>query len=352
MIKYRNEIHPCKRCGITPISDYGKPGKFTTARLMQENPFTHDLNEIIPLLSYNPSVVLICPKCHQYVEFEYGHDDQLVAEWNRRNPIQTDKIFKEDIIMNIGNEMGKLFAKLETGMCRLSIDGKIALKTNDGYKTFNPETGRLVNCNSFVFELGDDMFFCVPTNHVKTGDIILIGGKPRCVIEADHNQLTVLNYETNAVETILPERHMFMGNMYFYSKIFSPFGNTFSGGRKSNSNMMMKFFMMSEIMKGFGGGSGTGSGMNMGNMMAMSMLMGNNNGGMLDMFSGIFDDDEDLFDDGDSEPAEPYPVGFKPKKPVATASKRKPTSKKPSGKSQTTRKTVAATPINKNTEEE
>ena len=171
-----------------------------------------------------------------------------------------------------------MFGKIAPGMCRLSMNGGIAVKTDNGYKTYNVKTGRLTNCDSFVFDIGEDFFFLIPTNKVVKGDIILIGGKPKCVITAEKDRLTVINYEGGTVETVLPERHVFMGNTYFYGKIVSMFGNP-KGGTKN----IAKYMMLSEMMKGNGNG-------NMSNMLLFMMFSGN---GFSDMFSGMFDFDED-----------------------------------------------------------
>jgi len=183
-----------------------------------------------------------------------------------------------------------MFGKLAPGMCRLSMNGGIAVKTNNGYKTYNVTTGRLTNCDNFVFDIGEDFFFAIPTNKVNVGDIILVGGKPKCVIETGKNKLTVINYEDSTVDTILPERHMFMGNMFFTTKIVSMFGDNFKTGKKNGMNNIMKYMMMSEMMKG-NSNAGTNNGMN--NMLPL-MMMG---GGFTDMFDGMFDfdaDDDDI----------------------------------------------------------
>lgn len=187
--------------------------------------------------------------------------------------------------MNI-NFMNGMFGKIAPGMCRLSMSGGIAVKTSSGYKSYNVKSGRLTNCNSFVFDIGEEFFFVIPTNKVEVGDIILIGGKPKCVIEAAKNKLTVINYEDSTIDTVLPERHVFMGNTYFYGKIVSMFGNDFTGGKKG-MNKMMSYMLMSEMMKGNGTANGS-------NMFPMMMLM--NGGNMGGMFEGMFD-----FDDADGE---------------------------------------------------
>ena len=183
------------------------------------------------------------------------------------------------------NFMNGMFGKLAPGMCRLSMSGGIAVKTSNGYKSYNVKTGRLTNCNNFVFNnIGEEFFFMIPTNKVAVGDIILVEGTPRCVVDVGKNRITVINYENSTEETVIPERHVFMGNTYFYGKIVSMFGNSFSGGKKGVSKMM-RYMMLSEFMK-------SGSGANNANsMLPMMMLM--NGGNMGDMFEGMFDFDED-----------------------------------------------------------
>ncbi len=174
-----------------------------------------------------------------------------------------------------------MFGKLGAGMCRLTMNGKIAVKTSGGYKSYNVKTGRLTNCSNFVFNIGDDFFFVIPTNKVDVGDIILVKGRPQCVIKADTKTITVMNYEDSTIDTIVPERHVFMGSTYFYGKIVSMLGANASKG-KDGMAQMMKFMMMSQMM---GGNSGSGINTN-NNMLPMLMMM---NGGMGSMFDGMLD---------------------------------------------------------------
>ena len=186
----------------------------------------------------------------------------------------------------INNTLNGMFGKVAPGMCRLSMNGGIAVKTADGYKSYNVKTGRLTNCSNFVFNIGEDFFFLIPTNKVEIGDIILVGGKPKCVIEAGKNKITVINYEDSTVDTILPERHVFMGNTYFYGKIVSMFGQDIFNGKKG-TNKIMKYMMMSEMMKG-----GANSNGGFGAMLPLMMMNGNTG----DMFGDLFN-----FDDGDED---------------------------------------------------
>lgn len=181
-----------------------------------------------------------------------------------------------------------MFGKLGPGMCRLTMNGKIAVKTSGGYKSYNVKTGRLTNCTNFVFNVGDDFFFVIPTNKVEPGDIILIKGRPRCVLEVAKKTIKVMNYEDMTIDTIVPERHVFMGNTYFYGKIVSMLGSNASKG-KAGMSQMMKFMMMSQMMGGGAANSVTGTITN-GNMLPMLMMM---NGGAGSMFDGML---EDMFD--------------------------------------------------------
>ena len=187
------------------------------------------------------------------------------------------------------NVFNGMFGKIAPGMCRLSMSGGIAVKTTTGYKSYNVKNGRLTNCDSFVFDIGEEFFFVIPTNKVEVGDIILVSGKPKCVVKSDKDTITVINYEDSAVETIIPERHVFMGNTYFYGKIVSMFGNNFMKGKKG-MDKMMSYMVMSEMMKG----SNTSSN-GMGSMLPMMMLMNGNN--VSDMFSDMFDFDINTSDD-------------------------------------------------------
>lgn len=186
----------------------------------------------------------------------------------------------------MNNMLNGMFGKVAPGMCRLSMNGGVAVKTSNGYKTYNMKTGRLTNCDSFVFNIGEEFFFVIPTNKAEPGDILLVAGKPKCVIEAEKNKLTVINYEDSTVETILPERHVFMGNTYFYGKIVSMFGSDLIK-RNKGTNKIMQYMMMSEMMKGNSGDSGNSM-----NAMLPLMMMGGNMGSIFDgMFD--FDDNED-----------------------------------------------------------
>lgn len=181
----------------------------------------------------------------------------------------------------MNNVFNGMFGKVASGMCRISMNGEIAIKTSSGYKTYNVKTGTLTNCDNFAFDVGEEWFFVIPTNKVTPGDIILAGGRPRCVIEVKDNEIKTFCYEDGTIGTIVPEHHVFMGKQYFYGKIVSMFGNMMN--EKNGMGNIMKYMMMSEMMKG--------SSMNMpGNMMPMMFMM---NGGIGDMFNNMFNFDSE-----------------------------------------------------------
>lgn len=197
-----------------------------------------------------------------------------------------------------------MFGKLGAGMCRLTMNGRIAVKTSGGYKSYNVKTGKLTNCSNFVFNIGDDFFFIIPTNKVDVGDIILVKGTPRCVIEVDKKTLKVMNYEDMTIDTLVPERHVFMGNTYFYGKVVSLMGTNASKG-KNGMKQMMQFMMMNQMM---GGNTSGGMNMNGNNMLPMMLMMNGGSGSLFDgMLDGIFDfgtDDTTEAPDVDAEEEE------------------------------------------------
>lgn len=192
-----------------------------------------------------------------------------------------------------------MFMKVQKGMCMLSPCG-IAVRTSSGYRSYDIKSGKLRNCDNLVFSFGDGMFFVIPSTKVKPGDIILNGGKPACVRSAGKNSIEVINYETSVVETILPERHIFMGSTWFYGKIVSLFGDGSSICGKGGLGKMMKLMMVSSLFENAGASAdGPMAAAGAGNMNALMPLLIMKSGGFDDLFGGLFDeDDKDSEDSG------------------------------------------------------
>lgn len=204
------------------------------------------------------------------------------------------------------------FGRLGKGMCRIGLNGNIAVKTNSGYKTYDIATGRLTNVNHFCFDIGQEFFFVMPTTKAKKGDILLIDGHPKCVIENNKNvTIKVMDYENSAIQEIVPERHVWMGQTYFYRKIVSMFGSgAFIKGEKGPKKIM-KLMMMKEMMGGFfGGDSGNAGGAagfgGMFGMMAMANMFGGGDKDSDNAFSEMFDFDFD-FEGEDADESEDTP---------------------------------------------
>ena len=172
------------------------------------------------------------------------------------------------------------------------MNGGIAVKTSDGYKVYNPKNGNLTNCQNFVLDLADDFFFVMPTRNLKPGDIVLINGKPMYIIDVKaKNRVEAMSYENSTIQTVIPERHAFLGRR-FYGKIVSLIAGGF-GAKGGFFKNMLKLKMMSSMFGGsgaVGGSTGGSTGGFGGNMLPMMMLMG---GGSMDgLFDGIMDDED------------------------------------------------------------
>lgn len=191
----------------------------------------------------------------------------------------SDKKEKEtETMVDFGNMFNGMFKPVARGNCKMGMNGKVAVKTSTGYKTYDPKKNCLTNCDSFAFDM-DGAFWVVPTFKVEKGDIILVNGKPRAVIEVGNNTIKTFSYEDSTIAETVPEHHVFMGKTYCYGKIFSPFMNMSKG---DGMNSMMKMMMFSNM---FGGNGATNGNMN----PMMLMMMGGGSNPFEDMFDGAFD---------------------------------------------------------------
>lgn len=198
------------------------------------------------------------------------------------------------------NMFNGVMGKIKPGCCRLGMNGRIAIKTSDGYKTYDAKSGNVTNCSNFVLDASDDFFMVIPTRKLKTGDIVLINGKPMYILEVKaKNRVEAMDYETSTIQTVIPERHAIMGRR-FYGKIVSLIGSGFGAGKGGFFKNILKLKMMSSMMGGSSDGAFSG------NNLAMMMLMGN--GSMDGLFDGFIDESEDddsedmnIFDKFDEE---------------------------------------------------
>ena len=189
--------------------------------------------------------------------------------------------------MNTTKMFDGMFGRVKPGLVRLDMNGNLAVRTAAGYKAYSPKSQRLINCDQFVFDIGEECFFVIPTNNVVKGDIILAIGKngertPKYVMDVTDAYLTVVNYEDGVVENILPERHTLMGETYFYGKVVSMVNFNGANGQGGFENIL-KLKMMSEFMGGENKDRGNGG---MGNLMEMAMMASMfGNGGFANFFN-------------------------------------------------------------------
>ena len=204
------------------------------------------------------------------------------------------------------NLFGDAFGRISPELCRLTYNGRLAIKVANGYRSWNSETGRLTNVTNFTFPVGQDFVFVMPTTKVKVGDVILHGGRPKAVIAVNANPTTIqaINYENGLVETIVPERHVFMGKTYFFGKLVSLFGKNMFAGKGVNG--IMKMMMLKEFM-----GKGADGGLS--NLLPLAMLGGN----LEDVFNFGDVDAEEFEDAEDEDDEEEVPVVVKPAKKAA-----------------------------------
>lgn len=201
-----------------------------------------------------------------------------IAETNHSTVEKKEK--KDNNMFNFNNMFDGMFKAVSNGCCKMSMDGQVAVKTSTGYKTFDIKKNRLVNCDNFAFDM-NGMFWVVPTFKVAKGDIIMVNGKPRAVIEVKDSYIETFSYEDSTIDKIVPEFHTFLGKTYCYGKIVSPIASM----TKSDEGMgsLMKMMMFSQM---FGNNNGNSDSMNGFNPM-MFMLM-NKDFSMGDMFGDMF----------------------------------------------------------------
>lgn len=226
---------------------------------------------------------------YPYYNTSYGYENtmkDMISQIFKYLPEDknTSEIRKDNNDMfDFGNFFDGFFKPIKDGCCKMAMNGKIAIKTSNGYKTFDVKTKRLVNCDNFAFDM-PNMFWMIPTMSVKTGDIIMINGKPKAVLNVGDGYIETFSYEDSTIDKTVVETHVWMGKKYCYGKIVCPFGNMMSsdGGMES----MMKMMMFSQM---FGSGSNSSNAFN----PMMFMLMGGKDFSMGDMFGDMFNFDSE-----------------------------------------------------------
>lgn len=151
------------------------------------------------------------------------------------NTMNNTNISKNNMFGSLASVFSNMLGTLEPDMVRMTFDGNIAVKTTKGYKTYNVAKKKAINMDSLVMP---DMqaFLLLPSMEVKPGDIILRDGSFYSIISIDNEkgELEAYNYEVGKRENLVRETHCFLGNTYFYSKLFSPVLSFFSNKPKTD----------------------------------------------------------------------------------------------------------------------
>lgn len=232
--------------------------------------------------SLNSMLSILRPMVLEYTDVP-EEDSELLDEFLEK---LDNKIFNDEEELNtmdfgFGNMFNGMFKPVARGYCKMGMNGKVAIRTSSGYKTFDINKMKLTNCDSFAFDM-EGAFWVVPTFKVERGDIILVNGKPRCVVTVADGYIETFSYEDSTIDKVIPEHHVFMGKTYCYGKIFSPFMNMGKDDGSAMSNMM-NMMMMSQM---FGGSNNTS--MNGFNPMMFMMMNNGGNNPFMNMFEGAF----------------------------------------------------------------
>lgn len=227
---------------------------------------------------------------------------------------------------NMNNMFHGMFGKVDKGMCAMSMNGNIAVRTSNGFKSYDIDKKRLTNVTNLCFD-ASDLFFVMPTSKVQIGDVILVKGAdgkphPKCVLRFndDDKSIKCIDYETSEIKEIVPERHVFLGSTYFYGKIVSLFGKGSLKG-KGAMGKMLQLMVMKSLM---GGNSNTGNGGNdafggLGQLLMMQQMLGGGMGGFDGLnFADMLNLDFDSDDEDEEKEEAPKPKKKRAKKAVET----------------------------------
>lgn len=181
-----------------------------------------------------------------------------------------------------------MFRPVPGDLIRLTTEG-VAVKTNNGYKVYNHETGVVTNCSDFVLDTNMSLFFYVPANSVSVGDIVLFSGKLVTITNVnvnDSNRIEAFRYEDSTLTTLIPEKFMFLGDTYMFTKVMSIFGDVKDG---IDTSKIMSMMLLNNIFNQNNSGNSNNNNNNnnfMSNLMTMGMVK---NIDFKSLFSGLFD---------------------------------------------------------------
>jgi hypothetical protein len=195
----------------------------------------------------NGIVGFINPNTKQLATF-VATDATITPKSTSTNNSKTEKGMKK-LNLEMGPVKGADF--------KLTFMGTIAVKTANGYRSYNPESGELTDVDGFTMDF-DGMFYKMPAAELEEGDLI----------STDHGYGYVLATKTNKVEIMLMN-----GDVKKIVSTTSPFGFSF----------YTKIVSISDMADGSDGDSGMFGGMD---PMMLMMMGGGNSGNGSSPFGG------------------------------------------------------------------
>lgn len=159
--------------------------------------------------------------------------------------------------MDINELIGlNCFGKVADGVLRMSYKSGIAVRTSNGYRVYDVNTGKLDNVTDLCMDL-PGMFYTVPCKAYKPGDLIFFDGSMKAVVEVGKVSVKAFDYERSVIEEIVPETILF-GHKKLYPKVISLMGD-FAGLGDEGSDMS-SLLTMGLLSKGMTGTPDAGLG--------------------------------------------------------------------------------------------
>jgi len=156
-------------------------------------------------------------------------------------------------MMNVSLEeltgLNGAFGPLAGGSCRVSLKGDVAVRTEKGYRAFDPATKKLVNVTDFCLDF-TQLFYIWPTKKLAVGDVVFFDGRFKCVTEVLEGSVKALDYANAIIEELVPEQRLFFGKKY-YGKVTNLLGT-----KLKDSSKLMKMSLMMQALGGSTAASG------------------------------------------------------------------------------------------------
>lgn len=197
----------------------------------------------------------------ELIENKEIKEEKIIEKKESKNMFNTNKMFGE-----IGSIKNKEVA--------ITMDGKIAIKRNDEYITFDIETNNATNQMNLVLDDLENVIMLIPEKDVIVDDVIKKEGTYYHIISKD-NTVKAYNYKTGTIDEITKEKNLF--GFEFYAKVVNIFN--MQNGTGFDPMMMLALGKEGDIK----------------DMLMMKMMMGNDNSGFNPMMMLMMKNDKSDF---------------------------------------------------------